>query len=762
MSLRRRHRRVPVLLQHSTNECAAACLAMVLTALGRSTTIEECVLRVGGGRDGASGRVLVEAARGLGALPTAYSLRTADLSGLALPAIVHWEFDHFLVVERATTRWVDVVDPALGRRRLSREEFSRGFTGVAVVLLPGPSMQDGASAVSDSRWAFLRLAGRAPLARRLFAQLIGAAVLLQLLSLAPPFAILLVLDTVVPLSLDDIFPLAAFAIAALLLGQLAAALARSGILIALGARVDTQMTMSAFDHLLSLPYAFFERRSSGDTVMRLMSTATIRQVLGTQALGAVLDGLVAIGYTIVLLLIDVRIGLVAIALALIQVCATVVTGRMLAVRVERELADQAKAQSYLVEAVSGIATIKATGAETRALERFSTLFARQLRSGLARSQVAAAADAVSSGLRLVAPLTIIWFGAQSVIDGSLSAGTMIAVAIVGGLLINGASAAAAAVAELQLGRGMVDRLMDLLRQESEQDRGAVKPAPQLDGAVELRDVTVRYSPSSAAALSGVSLRIESGQKVAIVGASGSGKSTLAKVVLGLIEPEDGDVLVDGVPIDDYDLTTVRRQFGVVLQDSTLFDASIRENIAFHAPDAPLERVVQAAERAHVRAEIEALPMGFDTKVAEGGRSLSGGQRQRLILARALIREPRLLVLDEATSHLDALSEAAVDDLLSRLSCTRVVIAHRLSTVRNADTIVVLDEGRVVEQGSHEQLLAGGDLYARLLGVPADRARNGSQAVGPGAGSWYQGLRSVARQVARKTRPAPDVRSRRRA
>lgn len=762
MRVPRRRAKVPVLLQQSTNECGAACLAMVLTALGRATTIEECVSRVGGGRDGASARALVEAARGLGALPTAYALKTADLSGLALPAVVHWEFNHFVVVERATSRWIDIIDPALGRRRLDPEEFSRGFTGVVVVVLAGPSMGDGEAPALDSRWAFLHLALRAPLARRLFAQLVAAAVLLQLLSLVPPFAIQLVLDTVVPLSLDSVFTLAAVAIGALFLGQLAATLARSGILIALSARVDTQMSMSAFDHLLSLPYAFFESRGSGDTVMRLMSTSTIRQVLGTQALGAVLDGLVSVGYTVVLLLIDVQIGLVALVLALLQVAMTAVAGRLLSTRVDRELADQAKSQSYLVEAVSGIATIKATGAETNALERFSALFARQLRSSLARSQVAATADAVSSSLRLVAPLAIIWFGAQAVLDGRLSPGTMVAVAILGGLLVNGASAAAAAVTQLQLGRGMVDRLMDLLRQDPEQNRTTVKPAPRLRGEVELRDVTVRYSPSAAPALTGVSARVAPGQKVAIVvGPSGSGKSTLAKVILGLIEPEGGAVLVDGVDMEDYELATVRRQFGVVLQDSALFDGSIRDNIAFHTPDAPLDLVIEAADRAHIREEIDALPMGFETKIAEGGRSLSGGQRQRLSLARALMREPRLLVLDEATSHLDALSEAAVDELLSRLSCTRIVIAHRLSTVRNADNIIVLDHGRVVEQGRHEELLATGGIYARLLGVQLDGQHDGSEPVRPivARRSWYQGLRSVVRELMSKTRPGADVQTR---
>lgn len=718
----RRSARIEVQLQQSPMECGAACLAMAMSGLGRPTTIRECLEHVGGGRDGASGRGLVEAARRLGAVPTAFRVAGADLRELETPAIVHWQFDHFLLVERVTARWVDVIDPASGRRRMAVEEFSRGFTGIVITVAAGASIDPAAPRTRDSRREFLRVAGRAPGVRPLVVQLVLAAVVLQALALAPPFAIKFVLDTVVPQGLDDAFGLAAVAIGALFLGQLAAGLARAGILLALDARVDTQVTMSAFDHVLSLPHAFFERRSAGDTVMRLMSTSSIRQILGTQTLGAILDGLVALGYCVVLFLIDPTIAAVATTLALLQVGITLAAAPRLAARIDLELVDQARAQSALVETVGEIATIKATGSESRALERFAGLFAEQLRSGLRRSQLSATIEAVNGAVRLAAPLIVVWFAARAVLDGDLSPGTMVALAIVSGLLINGASSGAAAVAQLQLGRGMVDRLVDLLRQEPEQRIEERIAAPELRGDVELRDVTVRYSPDGPPALQDVSVRIPAGRKVAIVGPSGSGKTTLARTILGLVEAERGTILFDGADARDYELSSVRGQFGVVLQETALFDGTIRDNIRFHDPDASQERVEEAAERAYVLDEVRAFPMGLDTRVAEGGASLSGGQRQRLALARALLREPRLLVLDEATSHLDALGEAAVHRLLGELDCTRVVIAHRLSTVRDADAIVVLHGGRVAEQGTHEELLDAGGVYAQLLGLQVAAAR----------------------------------------
>jgi ABC-type bacteriocin/lantibiotic exporter with double-glycine peptidase domain len=260
----------------------------------------------------------------------------------------------------------------------------------------------------------------------------------------------------------------------------------------------------------------------------------------------------------------------------------------------------------------------------------------------------------------------------------------------------------------------LDRLADVLEADPEQDPRKVRSAPPLTGRIELRNVSFGYDRNAPLVLRNLSLTIEPGEKVALVGRTGSGKSTLAMLLLGLLTPTEGEILYDGIPLQELDYRTVRRQVGVVMQDSFLFAASIRENIAFNDPGLSLEAVMEAARQAAIQEEILQMPMGYETRVAEGGSALSGGQRQRLALARAVAHTPSILILDEATSHLDVATEEEVDGNLSRLACTRLVIAHRLSTIRNADRILVLEGGEVVEAGSHETLLARNGRYAALV------------------------------------------------
>jgi ABC-type bacteriocin/lantibiotic exporter with double-glycine peptidase domain len=378
---------------------------------------------------------------------------------------------------------------------------------------------------------------------------------------------------------------------------------------------------------------------------------------------------------------------------------------------QRDLLAQAESQSYLVETLTGILTVKASGCEDLSFNHWSNLFFRQLHVSLQRHHLAAGIDTAMLALRVGSPLVLLWVGALLVLNGTISLGTMLALNAIAIAFLVPLNSLVTSGQRLQLVGAHLERLVDVLAAAPEQKLDGVKTAPPLTGRIEFKQVNFRYDPHAPFVLRDISLEIAPGEKIAIVGRSGSGKSTLAKLLLGLYPPTEGEILYDGISLATLNWRTLRSQLGVVLQEPFLFSGSIRQNIAVNDTNIDLEQVVRAAKLAAIHDDIVQLPMGYETRIAEGGAGLSGGQRQRLAIARALVRQPAILLLDEATSHLDTLTESLVEHNLSQLGCTRIAIAHRLSTIRNANAIFVVDRGTIVESGSHEQLLARQGYYA---------------------------------------------------
>lgn len=707
-------KRVPIRQQLNAVECGAACLAMILSYHGRKTSVEECREACNPGRDGLSARTIARAAREFGLRVKAYSLEPSNFKYVSLPAIIHWKFNHFIVVEKVGPTSVEVVDPGEGRRRLTSEEFDAGFTGVVLTFELGGHLSPERGTRSGALWArylkaILVTRGTVPA----LGQVLLTSLLLQAVGLMPPLFTKVLIDYVLPFRVFNVVTMLGLGMLLVIMAQTTIVYLRSTLLLYLRGRLDSQLMSGFFEHLLSLPFSFFQQRTSGDLLMRLGSNSMIREMLTTQTLSLLLDGTFVLVYLFILLALAPTFGLIVVGLGLLQILILILTQHRIRHLMQLDLATKADEQSYLVEAMSGIAMLKAAGAEDRAFDRWSDLFSKQLNVSLERGYLSALIETGMGTVRTLSPLILLWYGALHVLDGSLTLGTMLALNTLAAAFLAPITSLVANGQQLQMVRAQLDRLADVLDAKPEQAPGDGMTRT-LVGRIDLSNVSFRYDSNAPLVLRDISLSVKPGQKVALVGPTGSGKSTLALLLLGLYTPTEGEILYDGVPLQAFNYRSLRGQFGVVLQESFLFSGSIRQNIALNSPSLPLEETIKAATLAGIHDDIARMPMAYETIVSEGGTTLSGGQRQRLAIARALAHAPSILVLDEATSHLDTDTEAIVDQNLSGLTCTRIVIAHRLSTVRNADQIFVLDAGTIIEHGSHEDLLEKDGHYAAIV------------------------------------------------
>ena len=539
---------------------------------------------------------------------------------------------------------------------------------------------------------------------------------MQILALALPLLTGILVDRVVPLSDVDLLTILALGFAAVAVFHLLTTLLRTRLLLRLRVQLDSRLTLGFLEHLIDLPYAFFQQRSTGDLMARLNSNAIVREILTSGALSGALDGILVSLYLIIVLVVHPVLGLLVLALGALRVVLFLALRRRHQELMSRALQAEAASRSYQVEMLAGIETLKSLGAERRAVEHWSNLFTDELNVVIARGRLSATFDSLLAALATASPAVILVYGAFEVIGGELTLGTMLAVSALAAGFFAPLSTLVSTALQVQLLGSYFERIDDVLETPLEQERGAPLGRPKLAGRITVDRVSFRYSPAAPLVIDDVSLEIPAGSFVALVGPSGAGKTTLAHLLAGLYRPTTGRILYDGDDLAGLDLRWVRSQLGIVNQQPYLFGGSIATNLALADPTLARARLVEAARLAHIHDDIMAMPLGYETLLGDGGLTLSGGQRQRIALARALVHRPAILLLDEATSSLDTATERLIQEELAALRCTRIVIAHRLSTVRAADLILVMDQGRVVERGRHDELIDQGGRYGELVAV----------------------------------------------
>ena len=710
---RGRVRGVPFFPQLESRDCGTACLTMVLAYHGVAFDREEVRERSGLDRDGVDARSILQAARTYGLDAKAARVPVAELRRLPPGSILHWHATHYVVFERADRDGVLVVDPAFGRRSVPLDALEESWGGVALLF----SRSDGAETATPSRAGrrrgLLRTVMRPGIHVPLWARAIALSFAVQALALSLPLLSKVVVDANVGPGRRLPTGLLVAAVPALAVTFFAASLARGLLLAGLQARMDTDVTHRLTRRLFALPFSYFQARSAGDLLLRVRSTAAIRDVVSITAVAGVLDGVVALLYLVLVVAQSPVLGAVVLLFGVVQVVAsTAIWTRMLALA-RASLQVQAASQSELVELLHGVEALKASGAEEEALDHWWPRFADEVGAELARGRAAAVNQAFLATTRFAAPLAVVTVGAVLVGAGRLSLGGLVAANALAIGFINPLSSVVSTAVQFALARTYLERIADVFDTPPEQPSGGAPALPPVRGALRTEGLWFRYSRVAPFVTRDVTLEVAAGRRLGVVGPSGSGKSTLAMLLAGLYRPTSGTITFDGLDIHAHDLRSVRAQVGVVTQRIQLFPGTIRRNVALARPSATVEEVEEAARLACLHDDVARMPMGYDTVLADDGNTLSGGQRQRLALARAFLARPPVLVLDEATSALDSVTEAAILASLAGMGCTQVVVAHRLSTIRDADWIVLLDDGRVVEQGTHADLLALDGAYAVL-------------------------------------------------
>ncbi|MFH8133139.1 peptidase domain-containing ABC transporter [Pantoea osteomyelitidis] len=679
--------KVPEILQTEASECGLACLAMIASFYGTNHDLFSLREKFSVSSRGLTLKDLITMGKHLGMHTRALSLEIHELSLLRRPCILHWDLNHFVVLVAVNRRSITIHDPARGKRKISLARCRQHFTGIALEVWPG---SDFTPAEERAKFRFSNLLKNITGLRGALVKIFSLSLVIESINLLLPMGTQLVMDHVLPAEDVGLLMLVCLGLFSFILFRTFISFFRSWTTLLIGALIDVQWKGGLFSHLLELPAHYFEKRKLGDIQSRFNSLETLHKIFTTSIVHSIIDAIMSIGLMVMMYLYGGWLLWVVLAMTLIYVTLRLTTWRRYRNATEDKIVRDAKADSHFMETLYGINTIRSLGLTQTRAQYWLNLSVDSTNAGIKLSRLDMLFGGVNNIITAFDQVIILWLGAMMVIDGHLTIGMFVAFNAYRGQFGERAANLVNMLLQLRMLGLHNERIADIVLTTPEQSGKTIDIfRPNEAASLELQDISYQYDGISRAIFSRLSLAFAPGESVAIAGPSGLGKTTLMKIMTGQVKPDVGKVLFNGMDIHAVGLNNYRRCIACVLQDDKLFSGSIADNIcAFTAPH-DTELMQQCAEMANIHNDIMAMPMGYETLISELGSSLSGGQKQRLLIARALYRQPMILFMDEATSHLDLENEAHINQAIATQKITRIFIAHRPSTLASADRIINL-------------------------------------------------------------------------